>query len=128
MIGVAPISVSRWRQAYQGGGDQALDAKPVPGRPARLSMVQRRKLSRLLEQGSRAQGYRNELWTLKRIAQLIEKHFGVQYDPSAVWHILKAMGWSCQKPERRARECDEQAVERWRHQEWPRLKKSTPSP
>ena len=124
MVGVAPISVCRWRDARQAGGEKALNSKPVPGRPTKLSMVQRRKLIRLLTQGACAHGYRNELWTLKRIAQLIEKHFGVHYDPSSVWHILRAMGWSCQKPERRARERDEKAIQRWRQKDWPRIKKS----
>ena len=126
MVGVAPISVSRWRDAYQSGGDKALDCKPVPGRPAKLSAVQRRKLVGLLKQGPRAHGYRNELWTLKRMARLIETQFGVHYDPSGVWHVLKTMGWSCQKPERRARERNEQAIERWGQKDWPRIKKSTP--
>ena len=124
-VGVAPISVSRWREAYETGGEKALASKPVPGRPAKLSEVERRKLTRLLKQGPRAHGYRNELWTLKRIARVIEKQFGVHYDPSSVWHILKALGYSCQKPERRARERDAQAIERWRKKDWPRIKKST---
>jgi len=124
MIGVAPISVSRWRDDRDRGGDEALASKPVPGRPPKLSPAQRQRLIRLLKQGPLAHGYPNELWTLKRVAQLIEKHFGVHYDPSSVWHILTAMQWSCQKPERRARERDEQGIARWRQKNWPRIKKS----
>ncbi len=124
MVGVAPISVSRWRDVYEANGDKALASKPVPGRPAKLSKAQRKKLIQLLKQGPLAHGYRNELWTLKRVAQVIKKHFAVHYDPSSVWHILNAMQWSCQKPERRARERDEQAIERWRKKDWPRIKKS----
>ena len=124
MVGVAPTSVSRWRDAYDANGDKALASKPVPGRPAKLSKAQRRKLIRLLKQGPLAHGYHNELWTLKRVAQVIEKHFAVHYDPSSVWHILNAMAWSCQRPERRGRGRDEQAIERWRKKEWPRIKKS----
>ena len=124
MLGVAPISVSRWRDAYDVGGDRALTSKPAPGRPTKLSVAQRRKLIRLLRQGPRAHGYRNELWTLKRVARLITKQFGVHYDPSSIWRILKALGWSCQKPERRARERDEQTIKRWRKTDWPRIKKS----
>jgi transposase len=123
LVGVAPVSVSRWRDARDRGGGEALASKPVPGRPAKLSQGQRVKLIRLLKQGPLAHGYPNELWTLKRVADLIEKHFAVHYDPSSVWHILNAMQWSCQKPERRARERDEQAIARWRRKDWPRLKK-----
>jgi transposase len=124
MIGVAPISVSRWREAHKAGGDKALASKPVPGRPTKLSPAQRVKLVQLLKQGPRAHGHPNELWTLKRVAQLIEKHFAVHYHPSSVWHILTALCWSCQKPERRARERDEQAIAHWRQKDWPRIKKS----
>lgn len=58
------------------------------------------------------------------MAEVIAKRFGVGYHPSQVWRILRAMGWSCQKPERRARERDEDAIHRWRRVEWPRIKKS----
>jgi transposase len=77
----------------------------------------------MLLQGPRKHGYSMELWTLARVAQLIAVKFGVEYHPSAVWHILRAMGWSCQKPERRARERDESAIETWRQEQWPDIKK-----
>ena len=123
MVGASPAAVTRWRQAYEKRGDAGLRAKPHPGRPPKLSMKQRTKLIRLLERGPRRHGYRTELWTLKRVAEVIRKHFGVRYDPSGVWHVLRQMGWSCQKPERRARQRDEQAIERWREKDWPRIKK-----
>jgi transposase len=89
-------------------------------------LKQRRQLIRLLKQGPGQQGYGTELWTLKRVGEVIREHFGVGYDPSGVWHVLRGMGWSCQKPERRARERDEKAIERWRTKDWPRIKKSAP--
>jgi len=88
-----------------------------------LTVGQRRRLIRLLLRGPRKHGYGTELWTLARVAEVIAVTFGVQYHPSAVWHILRAMDWSCQKPERRARERDEEAIARWRQQDWPRIKK-----
>jgi len=81
-----------------------------------------------LLRGAHAHGYPTELWTLKRVAELIRKRFGVQYDPSGVWHVLRNMGWSCQKPERRARERDDEAIARWRKKDWPRIKKSPKKP
>ena len=77
----------------------------------------------LLLKGARAQGYHTELWTLPRVADLIQKHFGVIYESSSVWHVLNRMGWSCQKPERRARERDEDKIAQWRSKDWPRIKK-----
>jgi transposase len=63
-----------------------------------------------LLKGARRNGYQTELWALRRIAEVIEKHFGITYDPSSVWHILRRMGWSFQKPERKAREQNPEAV------------------
>jgi transposase len=57
------------------------------------------------------------------MAEVIEKKFGVRYHPGHVWWLLERLGWSCQKPERRACECDEEAVERWRRERWPHIKK-----
>ena len=123
MVGASPAAVTRWRQAYEKRGEAGLCAKPHPGRTPKLSLKQRRHLIRLLKQGPGKHGCRTELWTLKRVAEVIRKHFGVRYDPSGVWHVLRQMGWNCQKPERRARERDEKAVERWRKKDWPRIKK-----
>jgi len=123
MVGVRPGSVSRWKQALEAHGAEGLKAKPHPGPRKKLSDRQRQQLVRLLRKGPRAYGYQTELWTFARVAAVIEVQFGVHYDPSQVYRILKALGWSSQKPERRAREHDEQAIERWRHRDWPRIKK-----
>jgi len=122
-VGTSRASVTRWRQAYEASGPNALRAKPHPGGKSRLTAVQRKRLVRLLLQGPGKHGYGTELWTLARVAEVIAVNFGVEYHPSAVWHILRAMGWSCQKPERRARERNEQAIATWRQMEWPRIKK-----
>jgi len=124
MVGVTPGAVVEWRDRYKKKGDQGLAAKPHPGRKAKLSDAQRKKLIGLLKKGPLAHGYKTDLWTLPRVAELIDKRFGVRYDPSHVWRILNAMGWSAQKPERRARERDEQAIARWRKKDWPRIKKN----
>jgi len=124
MVRASEASVSRWRQALEAGGQAALAAKPHPGPSPKLSAAQQRRLQRILLAGATSQGYANELWTSKRVAEVIRRRWRVKYDPSGVWHLLRRMGLSCQKPERRARECDEEAVERWRQKEWPRIKKS----
>jgi transposase len=100
-----------------------MEAKPHPGGASRLTTGQRARLIRMLVQGPGKHGYRTELWTLARVAEVIAVTFGIAYHPSTVWHILRAMGWSCQKPARRARERDEQNISGWRQQEWPRIKK-----
>jgi len=100
-----------------------LAARPHPGRPALLTAGQRRRLVKLLLQGAGKHGYSTELWTLKRVAEVIAANFGVQYHPGHVWYVLRSLRWSSQKPQPRARERDEQAIERWRREDWPRIKK-----
>jgi transposase len=124
MVGVTPGAVVAWRQQYERKGEAGLAAKPHPGRKAKLSPAQRKKLLRLLKKGPQAHGYATDLWTLPRVAEVIRRRFGVRYDPSHVWRILNALGWSAQKPERRARERDEEGIDRWRKRDWPRIKKS----
>ena len=81
------------------------------------------QLKKRLLRGPRRHGYPTEWWTLWRVAELIARRFGVTYDPSGVWHLLRRMGWSAQKPEHRARERDEDTIVRWRQEDWPRIKK-----
>lgn len=127
LVGVAPSSVSRWKADLERGGLEALCAKPHPGRPARLTERQREELAQILLRGPVAAGFATDLWTLARVAQVIEREFGVRYHPGHVWYILRSMGWSPQKPARRARERDEEAIRRWREEEWPRVKKKPAS-
>lgn len=123
-LGVTSGAVSQWKKRYQRAGPDALRSKPHPGPTPKLTSPQRGRLAAMLLQGARRHGYRTELWTLKRVGELIRKRFGVSYEESGVWRVLRQMGWSCQKPERRARERDEQAIARWRQKDWPRIKKS----
>ena len=125
-VDASPSSVSRWKEAVEGGGSQALAAKAQPGRPARLSAQQKEHLLELLLQGPQAHGHANQLWTLARVAQLIETNFDISYHPAHVWKILRACGWSAQKPERLARERDEEQIQRWRRRRWPHIKKGAP--
>lgn len=122
-LGVTPAAVSQWVKARRKGGDEALKARPHPGAMPKLDKKQMKRLEKLLLRGPRKHGYATELWTLPRVAEVIERNFGVRYDPSGVWHVLRRLGWSCQKPERRARERDEQAIAAWRKNDWPRIKK-----
>jgi transposase len=116
-------SVWRWRDAYRAKGWQGLRTQPIPGRPSKLSLEQKEELLRILQRGPAAAGYTTDLWTLKRVADVIENEFGVRYGTCYVWTILTKLGWSCQKPERHARERDERAIQRWRRKDWPRIKK-----
>jgi transposase len=117
-------SVHRWARTWKKKGSRGLDSKPVPGRPPKLTAQQRRRLQKRLLEGAMACGFPNELWTLKRIAILIRREFGVQYHPSHLWRVLQSCGWSCQVPERRAIQRDEDAIAHWMRHKWPAIKKS----
>lgn len=122
-VGTSIVSVSRWHQAVVEGGLPALAARPVPGRPRKLSKAQCVRLLAFLLKGAMACGYPNELWTLKRIARVILREFGVRYHPNHVWRVLRQLRWSCQVPERRPLQRDEQAIAHWARYTWPHIKK-----
>ena len=117
-------AVSQWmKRARDGGGKEALRKRSSPGAPARLSADQRARLPGLLEKGAVAHGFRGEVWTCQRVAQVIKREFGVGYHPAHVSRILKRLGFSLQKPDRLADQRDEDAIEEWREKRWPELKK-----
>lgn len=123
-LGVSLHSVLRWRRAREEGGDEALSAKPVPGRPPKLDGAERERLWSILLEGALAYGFPNDLWTCKRIAKVIRDEFAVKYHHCHVWKILLGAGWSCQVPERRAIQRNEEKVEEWKRYKWPGIKKS----
>lgn len=124
LVGASSSSVSGWKRTLARRGPDGLAAKPHPGRKPGLSTRDKRRLVSLLKKGAAAAGYPNDLWTCRRVADLIGRTFGVWYHPDHVWKILHGLGWSAQKPEPRARERDEVAIERWRKKRWPRIKKT----
>ena len=101
-----------------------MQAKPHASPTPRRSDRQKKQLVTTLLQGPRAAGYATELWTCPRVAAVIRHTFGVHYHPAHVWRVLRALVWRPQKPEQRARERDEKAIQHWRTRTWPRLKKS----
>lgn len=125
-LGVSRPTISQWRTRYRRDGADALQLS-APGPDARLNAEQREQLAVALLQGPQAHGYPSQLWTLERIAALIEKRTGVHYHPGHVWRLLQQMGGSCQKPQTRARERNEAAIVHWRQVEWPRIKKGQAS-
>ena len=123
-IGCHASSVLRWRNAVRHGGPDALKAKPAPGRPCRLPTTQKARLVPLLAKGAMAHGYRTELWTTIRIAELIQRQFHVKYHRNHVGKLLHQLHWSPQKPEGRAIERDEGAIAAWKRDLWPAVKKT----
>lgn len=122
-LGVTQGAVSQWIKNGRANGVGALAAKYAPGATPRLSAAQRGQLPELLTRGAAAWGFRGEVWTRERVAEVIRREFGVTYDPAHVSRVLQACGWTSQKPARRATQRNEAAIEKWRVEAWPKLKK-----
>lgn len=127
IVGVSWTSAKRWKIAVEHGGLEALTAKPHPGRPPRLSPQQKKQLHQLLLRGALAAGFPTDLWTCPRVAQLIERRFGVTYHVDYIWFVLHDLGWSYQMPQHRDRKQDPHAVQQFRSRDWPRIKKGASS-
>jgi transposase len=122
-VGVSRQSVMRWEQRLKSGGMKHIARIGKRGRQRQLSEAQLGELAKLLKAGSIAAGYANEMWTLPRIGALIQARFDIALSRSSVWRTLGHMGWSVQRPARRARQRDEAAIAAWKSKRWPALKK-----
>jgi transposase len=126
-LGVSRQTASRWHARWLQGGRAGLAGPGRWGRPSRLSDRDWRRVERALLAGAVAQGFDTDLWTLPRVAEVIWRLTGVSYHPGHVWWLLRRHHWSPQRPARRAAERDEEAIARWRAEEWPRIKGGRPS-
>ena len=121
-LGVTPATVCKWN-GRRARGKQAWKRGQL-GRPAKVTMAHRRRLERFLKQGAQAHGFMTDLWTLPRIAKVLERETSLRVHPGHLWRVLGSMGWSVQRPEKRALQRDEIAIARWKRHTWPALKKS----
>jgi transposase len=122
-VGVHRQSVNRWAKQIEERGRGGLKGAGRAGRKSRLGEAELNRLEQTLKRGAEALGYETNLWTLERVAALIERDFGVKYHAGHVGWLLKKLRWSCQRPTGRAVERDEAAIKRWKKQRWPELKK-----
>jgi transposase len=120
-LGVHPSSVRKWWKAYQQQGDAGLAAKPHPGRLPKLTPARQSQVLNWLRKNPKSFGFATELWTAPRVAQVIERKFGVHFHPRYLNAWLTQRNISPQKPQRRPRERDDNAIRRWRSDQWPCL-------
>lgn len=121
-LGVTPAAVCKWAARRKAQPTAPWQRRPL-GKPPKLTLRHKEQLRAALNQGAQAHGFLNELWTLPRIAQVLERMCGVRLHPGHLWRVLGALGWSVQKPERRAFQRDEAAIAHWKRHTWPALKK-----
>jgi transposase len=123
-IGVDRRSVRRWKASVLKDGPEAIRAKPLLGRPPRLGPAEKKRLETILLRGARQAGFSTDLWTCPRVVRVVERAFGVHYHVDHIGRVLHALGWSPQKPQRRAVERDDEAIRSWVKIDWPRVKKT----
>ena len=122
-LGVTRQSVSRWYRQFQRGGFVAMNGAGRAGRMPKLERSELERMDAALREGAQAHGFGTGLWTLPRIATVIERLTGVAYHPGHVWKILRKLSWTLQRPAKRARERNEQEVRKWISTRWPAVKK-----
>jgi len=122
-LGVTEGAVSQWFKKAREQGVEALKHQPPPGATPKLSAEQRAQLPSLLRQGAEAFGFRGQVWTTARVAQMIEQQFGVKYHPAHCSRLLRQLRYSRQKPIEKATQRDEAAIQAWKEQRWEELKK-----
>ena len=121
-LGVSAQAVSVWYARWQQGGTEALRSRGPSGPAPRLSDAQLAQVEQALLEGATANGFVGELWTLERIGLVIERLTGVHHHPAWVWALLHyRLGWTVQRPRRRAAERDQAAIDRWVAERWPRI-------
>jgi transposase len=124
-LGVSAQTASRWFRTWQEQGRAGLVGAGRAGRLRKLSDEQLAAVEAALKKGPRANGFATEMWTLARVADVIEQVTGVRYGQTQIWTILtERLGWSRQRPARRAVERSDEAIATWVKQDWPRIKKA----
>jgi transposase len=120
-------SASRWHARWQADGTAALGTQGPTGRRPKIADDQLEGIEQALLEGALAHGFATDVWTLERIALVIQGLTGVALSTPSTWRLLRGrLGWTVQRPTRQAKERDEQAIQHWVAHEWPRIKKGPP--
>ena len=126
-LGVTPGAVSQWLKRARERGVQGLRRHPAPGRQPRLTAEQLAQLPALVERGAEAYGFRGQVWTCKRVAEVIRRTCGVTYHPAHVSRLLHAVRQRVQQPVQRATQRDAAAIQAWWRERWPAWEKKRPT-
>jgi transposase len=127
-LGVHSVTVAKWMAKHRAEGDAGLAAKPTPGRPRFLTSEQERQVRQWLAQKPTAHGFPTDLWTARRVAELIQRRFGVSFHPHYLRAWLKQRGYSPQRPTRRPRQRNDEVIQHWVANDWPRIQKKRRTP
>lgn len=120
---VTPAAVSYWHQAWKRQGKAGLKSKGKPGFPSRLTLEKRKIFRAAILKGPQKYAFETNLWTLSRLAMVMKQVTGVKLSRNRTWEIVRSLGFTCQKPQVRAKQRDEQAIKAWKEKKLPGLKK-----
>jgi len=126
-LGVHAVTVAKWVARHRADGAAGLTAKPTPGRPRFLTPAQDRQVRGWLADKPTAHGFRTDLWTARRVAELIRRRFGVTFHPGYLREWLTKRGYSPQRPARKARQRDDGRIAGWVANDWPAIQKKRPT-
>jgi transposase len=121
-LGVSGPTVHEWKERWEKNGRAGLRAGHY-GRASRLSPKQERQVQRNILNGAAAHGFQGDFWTLKRLTIAVQRWTGTTYEDRSIWHAMHRLGFSCQRPVRKAVERDEGAIRTWMLETWPKVKK-----
>ena len=127
-LGIHTVTVAKWMARHRAQGDAGLTAKPTPGRPRFLSPAQEQDVKVWLTQKPTEHGFRTDLWSARRIAELIRRRLGVSFHPASLRRWLRERGYSPQRPSRKVRQRNDDAILHWVANDWPRIQKKPPKP
>lgn len=122
-FGVSRAAACQWHTAWTTNKESGLLSKGSSGAIPKLTRAQKKLLKNEILRGPAKAGYATDFWTLQRIRALAKKKFRISLGATTVWRTVVSLGFSVQKPERRARERSEQAISDWKLKEFPKLKK-----
>lgn len=123
LLNVSAEGARQWQLAWQKKGSEGLLSKGRPGPKPALTEAKKEKVRQALLKGPQFFGYSTNIWTLKRVAEIIKRVTKVKFHPGYVWYMLGSMGWSCQKPKLQSRYRNEAAIQNWKKTAWPAIKK-----
>lgn len=122
-LGIGKSTLSRWISRYDGNNPKWYKTLPVGGSKGKMGDNELRQLVDELNKGCLAHGFEGEVWTRRRVGLVLERLFGLKYDPSHVGRLLKKAGWSLQRPSKVARQRSEERVDKWYKEDIERIKK-----
>ena len=121
-LGVSAVAVCQWKAEWKKSGRNGLLSGHY-GPASKLSPKKEKEVRKKILKGAEANGFSGDFWTLGRITSAVKTWTGVLYQERSVWHVLKRLGFSCQKPSKRAVERDEKVIRTWTKELWPQIKK-----